>query len=210
MARKRKFDDGGEVEMESGSGGYGEAPEMKAEPEKPKTFKEAFAEARAAGDKTFTWNGKKYTTEVAGSKAPSPVSRTSSSAPAPAPASRAASSASSEDEYSGRARLQKMFGTAEGRANVKPDIKASDIAAAKKAGMEREARNRADLFGPATTTLKKIGARMGPQSMRDQLKAEGYAKGGMTASKRADGIAQRGKTRGTIVACGGGYMKGKK
>ena len=35
-------------------------------------------------------------------------------------------------------------------------------------------------------------------------------KGGMTASKRADGIAQRGKTRGTMVACGGGYMKGKK
>ena len=36
-----------------------------------------------------------------------------------------------------------------------------------------------------------------------------YAKGG-SASARADGIAQRGKTRGTIVACGGGYMKGKK
>ena len=33
---------------------------------------------------------------------------------------------------------------------------------------------------------------------------------GMTASKRADGIAQRGKTRGTMVMCGGGYMKGKK
>ena len=39
---------------------------------------------------------------------------------------------------------------------------------------------------------------------------EGYKKGGMTASKRADGIAQRGKTRGTIIACEGGYMKGKK
>ena len=35
------------------------------------------------------------------------------------------------------------------------------------------------------------------------------AKGG-TASSRADGIAQRGKTRGTMVMCGGGYMKGKK
>ena len=32
-------------------------------------------------------------------------------------------------------------------------------------------------------------------------------KGGMTASKRADGIAQRGKTRGTIVMCGGGMYK---
>ena len=36
------------------------------------------------------------------------------------------------------------------------------------------------------------------------------AGGGMTASARADGIAQRGKTRGTLIACGGGYMKGKK
>ena len=32
------------------------------------------------------------------------------------------------------------------------------------------------------------------------------AKGG-TASSRADGIAQRGKTRGTIVMCGGGMAK---
>ena len=34
-----------------------------------------------------------------------------------------------------------------------------------------------------------------------------YAKGGMTASKRADGIAQRGKTRGTMVMCGGGMSR---
>lgn len=39
-----------------------------------------------------------------------------------------------------------------------------------------------------------------------------YKKGGKvsSASKRADGIAERGKTRGTtITMCGGGYMKGK-
>lgn len=34
------------------------------------------------------------------------------------------------------------------------------------------------------------------------------AKGG-SASSRADGIAQRGKTRGTIVMCGGGMSKRK-
>jgi hypothetical protein len=34
------------------------------------------------------------------------------------------------------------------------------------------------------------------------------AKGGMTASARADGIAQRGKTRGTMISmCGGGMYK---
>ena len=36
-----------------------------------------------------------------------------------------------------------------------------------------------------------------------------FSKGG-SASSRADGVAQRGKTRGTIVACGGGMMKGKR
>ena len=48
--------------------------------------------------------------------------------------------------------------------------------------------------------------------MKKGGKVKAYAKGGSvsSASKRADGIAQRGKTRGTIVACGGGYMKGKK
>lgn len=33
---------------------------------------------------------------------------------------------------------------------------------------------------------------------------------GGSASSRADGIAQRGKTKGTMVMCGGGYTKGKK
>lgn len=33
---------------------------------------------------------------------------------------------------------------------------------------------------------------------------------GGSASSRADGIAQRGKTRGKLVMCGGGYAKGKK
>lgn len=42
---------------------------------------------------------------------------------------------------------------------------------------------------------------------RDMVRGQrGYAKGG-SASARADGIAQRGKTRGTIVMCGGGMYK---
>ena len=47
------------------------------------------------------------------------------------------------------------------------------------------------------------------QAEKSYNKAVGMKKGG-SASKRADGIAQRGKTRGTIVMCGGGYMKGSK
>ena len=64
---------------------------------------------------------------------------------------------------------------------------------------------------------KKAGV---PQSVgQDFMQADagaggmgGMKRGGKvsSASKRADGIAQRGKTRGTMVMCGGGYMKGKK
>ena len=45
---------------------------------------------------------------------------------------------------------------------------------------------------------------------RTNAAGDSYAKGGMTASSRADGIAQRGKTRGTMVMCGGGMAKGKR
>jgi hypothetical protein len=40
----------------------------------------------------------------------------------------------------------------------------------------------------------------------------GMKKGGSvsSASSRADGIAQRGKTRGTMIMCGGGMARGKK
>ena len=44
---------------------------------------------------------------------------------------------------------------------------------------------------------------------RGEEKIKNHKKGGKVsfASKRADGIAQRGKTRGTIVMCGGGMYK---
>jgi hypothetical protein len=42
-------------------------------PAKKQSFKEAFAAARGAGDKTFEWNGKKFTTEVAKPKAAAPA-----------------------------------------------------------------------------------------------------------------------------------------
>jgi hypothetical protein len=46
-----------------------------------------------------------------------------------------------------------------------------------------------------------------PQDI-DGASVKKMAKGG-SASSRADGIAQRGKTRGTMVMCGGGMAKRK-
>lgn len=43
--------------------------DVKEEP-KRESFKEAFARNRASGVKTFEWNGKKYTTELAGASKP--------------------------------------------------------------------------------------------------------------------------------------------
>ena len=58
--------------------------------------------------------------------------------------------------------------------------------------------------------LKKVGAEEVMPGMNG-TKAAGMKKGGKvsSASKRADGIAQRGKTRGTMVMCGGGMTKRK-
>jgi hypothetical protein len=48
------------------------------------------------------------------------------------------------------------------------------------------------------------------EKTRAKIKSMGYAKGGKvsSASKRADGIATKGKTKGTMIAmCGGGMMR---
>lgn len=129
--------------------------------------------------------------------APKAAPKAEAPAPAPAPAPKAAPKSDEGDQYSGRARLKKMMGTQEQRESVEKDVKASDVAAAKKAGDERRARERETFFDP----LKRLAARIGTQEMRDKYKAQGFAKGGAvgSASRRADGIAQRGKTKGRIL-----------
>ena len=69
--------------------------------------------------------------------------------------------------------------------------------------------------GPTAKELQKYedkkDARIFTKEKRMPPSPREMASGGkVSASSRADGIAQRGKTRGTIVACGGGMMRGKK
>jgi len=58
---------------------------------------------------------------------------------------------------------------------------------------------------PDDASVKKQSKKDMPEQLGSGIVVK-KAKGG-TASARADGIAQRGKTKGTIVACGGGWMK---
>ena len=79
--KTRRFDEGGMAdedvksfagtpENDSNAGMADAASE--AAPAKKLSFKEAFAAARGSGDKTFEWNGKKFTTEMAKPKAAAP------------------------------------------------------------------------------------------------------------------------------------------
>ena len=76
-----------------------------------------------------------------------------------------------------------------------------EVMDAKMQAKKDAAYNAADSTPPSPT--KSAGA---GQGMRGVPK---MAKGG-SASSRGDGIAQRGKTKGTMIMCGGGMARGKK
>ena len=102
-------------------------------------------------------------------------------------------------------------------SNVSP----ADVAEAKQRSKDTTEYDKADKTSPnpknlPNVTKDKLPSNMSkpknlPTDMKDKvpasmLKPINMAKGG-SASSRADGIAQRGKTRGTFIACGGGMMK---
>jgi hypothetical protein len=161
----RRYDEGGYAESEDSkydmpapSSSMAEATEPAAE--KKQTFKEAFAAARRSGAKTFEYNGKKYTTELASSKSEKPAARKSESA------SAARVGETPYDTMNRRNRADE---------NAKAEIRSEANRLARRLGTGKHA------------------------SGKPILAPEGYAKGGMTASRRGDGIAQRGKTRGKMV-----------
>jgi hypothetical protein len=62
-------------------------------------------------------------------------------------------------------------------------------------------------------SLSGMAGREGFDEAGNEMKRGGKVKkmaSGGSASARADGIAQRGKTKGTMVMCGGGMAKGKR
>jgi hypothetical protein len=56
---------------------------------------------------------------------------------------------------------------------------------------------------------KKAAAKAAAAPTTKTQMGKPFSKGG-SASSRADGIAQRGKTKGTFIMCGGGMAKGKR
>jgi hypothetical protein len=194
MATKRKarrFDEGGMTdedvasfagtpENESNAGMREAYSPSKADTEeevispKKTTFKEAFAAARKAGNKTFQFEGKKFTTEVAGEKKAAKVTDTG-------------------DETS---RLSSRM--------PKPELKYQSLADRARGYEAERAKSGVGMYGSTKREkvpvedrlLKDARIRKSEQTGMGSMK---FSKGGSTASRRGDGIAQRGKTRGRIV-----------
>lgn len=79
--KAKRYDEGGDIEDESGRGEV--TPEQKQAGRDANSFSDAFRAAREAGEKTFEWKGKKYTTELASDKpkaAPKPTATTAAGA----------------------------------------------------------------------------------------------------------------------------------
>ena len=158
MRKYRKFSEGGDVnygeDERPAATGMSAAAELM--PEKSKGFKEAFRDARSAGDKSFTWQGKKYTTELAAAKP-------KAAAPAPAPAPKAASAeipkgkesapASTGEDTSGPSNMDRiLMGTGAGAGIV-------GIAGAAKLAQMRRAKQAAEMSKAAAAKFSQPQAR---------------------------------------------------
>ena len=139
-------------------------------------FGKAFREARAAGDKTFTFNGKKYTTEMAPAEQKSIGNKSKMGEYVPR----------DSDTRKGEIMTSK---NAVPRDNyVRSGLKSFDT--------EREPEALAAPNKPGTN-VRYENTDVSDMSMKRGGKVKGYASGG-SASSRADGIAIKGKTRGKM------------
>jgi hypothetical protein len=161
-------------------------------------FGEAFSAARRSGAKSFEFGGKRYTTEMASEK-----KRVRSTAPTPD---------ESAAETARLARQAKMTESSKKGDGSSAALLAIPAAAAAAAGMRRgikegSRRTRTEPTLSSRVRMQEIDPfdqmamdRMtgeGGRKKGGHVKAKKMAKGG-SASSRADGIAQRGKTRGRM------------
>jgi phosphopantetheinyl transferase (holo-ACP synthase) len=197
--------------------GYGGGKESSEESDKSegptaKTFKQAFADARRSGDKTFEFGGKKYTTDIAKPKA-SKAAAPDESAAETARLRRVPQASKEEMDRRSRAEREQALETSSPESSLigggglrLMKALAERLAgrqAAKEAGKAMGRRMEKDIT-PRPAQLTNEPLKIGRESLKLGMKKGGavkkYSSGGSvsSASKRADGIATKGKTRGRI------------
>ena len=160
--------------------------------DKGSTFKEAFADARKEGKKIFEWNGKEYNTDLK-----SPKASMDEGLPKKTRADEKVGKGyedvgkSSEDKEDKRSR-----GTAAALASTGVGLGAAALLGGMKKSEEQRKERELAKGKEERATRSPVRS-----ISTEDAASEGYRKGGKvsSASKRADGIAQRGKTRGKIV-----------
>jgi hypothetical protein len=151
---------------------------------KPQTFGQAFKAARAAGDKTFTWQGKKYTTEMSGGAKPA----AKAAAPAPAPAPQRVEVVGKRAKAEPAKESSGLPTAAERFSEIRKKLSDAEAENVRKRNERAEASKKS--MSDFMTGVKR---RLGTQAMREEA---GFAKGGTV---RGGGCEQRGKTKGRFV-----------
>ena len=139
-------------------------------------FGKAFREARAAGDKTFTFNGKKYTTEMAPEEQKSVGGKPKMGAYVP------------RDSDTRKGEIMRSKNAVPRDEYVRSGQKSFDT--------EREPEAAASTNKPGTN-ISYENTDVSDMSMKRGGAVKKMANGG-SASSRADGIAIKGKTRGKM------------
>ncbi len=157
---------------------------------KPTSFGAAFAAARKGGNKTFTWNGKSYTTQLASEKkaAPTPVRR---AAPAPTPATKRSTTPAPASKQVEAPSMKGAFEAAKSKLSsygaaprlLNRDTKGSPPAKVSRPSLEQIANQNKPLTAEQRRKLEEA-------RMRTGMRSSGLAKGG-----KIDGCAVRGKTK---------------
>jgi hypothetical protein len=163
-------------------------------------FQQAFKDARASGEKEFEFNGKKYNTKykeeasAPAKKAPAPEAKQISSDPA-----KDTSKAPAEEKPYRSKNLTDLIG-------LSSNVKKTTAEPTRKEDSKEASGDKKSWWTTPNANLQRGSAPSGKdgsfpsgKEIRAAL-GSSYKKGGSvsSASKRADGIAQKGKTRGKM------------
>ena len=214
MKRAKRFSSGDEVEYFGSSIGKSESVPAASSsesstkfeaPAKKQSFSEAFAAARARGDKDFAWEGKpgmKFSTNMREDK-PAPKAESAPSKPTPKAEEPAKPAPKAEESKRGIGPHNVFAGPSD---KEKADTYAKYAENREKMGGSAKPSGSGKIsdsdWAKSVRSSQAAAESDGESLGRKFRKAMGssYAKGGSvsSASKRADGIAQRGKTRGKM------------
>jgi len=174
-------------------------PSERSDEPMAKNFKQAFANARRSGKRTFTWQGEEFNTKLEAPKAKAPDESAAETARLARQAKMTADSKPAERKSSSSG-----YGVpaAIGAAALAAGASAARSMRTKRGAAGRRveptmSESKVQTIDPFDQMAMDRMTGEGGRKKGGHIKAKKMASGG-SASSRADGIAQRGKTRGRM------------